>query len=133
MNQYGASSNYSGYNYQDGSAMGGYSTEGASYGTGWDTQASTPAYGYSQPYSAPSKSKSGSLYKTQLCRHFQSKGYCNMGDGCSFAHGEAELRDGGSGVAPTMPASTYGYAYTQPAPQYNYTQRKFKCFSLTIF
>jgi len=30
-------------------------------------------------------------YKTELCRHF-SRGYCNLGPSCAFAHGESDLR-----------------------------------------
>lgn len=33
-----------------------------------------------------------SLYKTQLCRHFMSKGMCAQGAACQYAHGEKELR-----------------------------------------
>lgn len=31
-------------------------------------------------------------FKTALCRHFEQQGKCYQGDRCSFAHGQAELR-----------------------------------------
>eukprot|EP01017_Pseudomicrothorax_dubius_P034324 TRINITY_DN4691_c0_g1_i5.p1 TRINITY_DN4691_c0_g1~~TRINITY_DN4691_c0_g1_i5.p1 ORF type:complete len:336 (-),score=72.77 TRINITY_DN4691_c0_g1_i5:50-1057(-) len=31
-------------------------------------------------------------YKTEICRNFMNFGGCNRGEGCSFAHSEAELR-----------------------------------------
>ena len=34
----------------------------------------------------------GNLYKTELCRKFQSQGRCRYGDKCQFAHGKEELR-----------------------------------------
>lgn len=40
-------------------------------------------------------------YKTQLCRNYQTIGTCFMGDRCTFAHGELELRD-----RPTMSAKS---------------------------
>ncbi|EOD30116.1 hypothetical protein EMIHUDRAFT_203592 [Emiliania huxleyi CCMP1516] len=35
------------------------------------------------------------LFKTQLCRHWERFGSCIAGLECGFAHGEAELRQGG--------------------------------------
>lgn len=31
-------------------------------------------------------------YKTELCRNFESFGYCNYGRKCQFAHGNEELK-----------------------------------------
>lgn len=31
-------------------------------------------------------------YKTVVCRHFENHGTCSLGDKCSFAHGQHELR-----------------------------------------
>lgn len=31
-------------------------------------------------------------YKTQLCKHYQQTNTCVLGDACSFAHGNKELR-----------------------------------------
>lgn len=31
-------------------------------------------------------------YKTQMCQHYEAKGYCRKGDSCSFAHGLNELK-----------------------------------------
>ena len=31
-------------------------------------------------------------YKTSLCRHFITKGYCSLYDKCHFAHDKHELR-----------------------------------------
>jgi hypothetical protein len=31
-------------------------------------------------------------YKTSLCRHYEQQGSCTLGDNCSFAHGQHELR-----------------------------------------
>ncbi|TNV87569.1 hypothetical protein FGO68_gene2690 [Halteria grandinella] len=33
-----------------------------------------------------------SLYKTQLCKHYQQNKHCHVGNKCHFAHGENELR-----------------------------------------
>ena len=32
-------------------------------------------------------------YKTSVCRHFEKKGSCPLGDDCQFAHGPKELRE----------------------------------------
>lgn len=32
------------------------------------------------------------LYKTEICRNWEEKGFCYYGDRCQFAHGEHELR-----------------------------------------
>ena len=32
-------------------------------------------------------------FKTQKCRHFENKGYCQYNEHCQYAHGDAELRD----------------------------------------
>ena len=32
-------------------------------------------------------------FKTQKCRHFENKGYCQWNENCQYAHGDAELRD----------------------------------------
>jgi len=31
-------------------------------------------------------------YKTEICKNFEFRGYCQWGDQCSFAHGQQELR-----------------------------------------
>ena len=33
-----------------------------------------------------------SKYKTTLCRHFNTKKGCSLGNNCHFAHGISELR-----------------------------------------
>lgn len=33
------------------------------------------------------------IYKTKLCKFFQSNGFCKFEDNCRFAHGQNELRD----------------------------------------
>lgn len=33
-----------------------------------------------------------SNYKTQLCRHFSTTGYCKQGENCQYAHGVEEIR-----------------------------------------
>lgn len=42
-------------------------------------------------------------YKTSLCRHFATKGYCSLYDKCHFAHGERELRGRGDPMPDTVP------------------------------
>jgi hypothetical protein len=32
-------------------------------------------------------------YKTQRCKYFDDTGNCKFGKNCSYAHGEAELRN----------------------------------------
>ena len=32
------------------------------------------------------------VYKTSLCKYFKENGSCKLGDKCTFAHGNAELR-----------------------------------------
>ena len=63
------------------------------------------------------------LYKTKLCRHFQQKGFCNMGDKCNFAHGYEELKQAeGGAAAPKIPKNDYGAFQKQSfgAPQSQY-------------
>lgn len=43
-------------------------------------------YGGGAPQTDPTK------YKTVKCRHFEQSGSCSLGDKCSFAHGDQELR-----------------------------------------
>lgn len=72
------------------------------------------------------KQKQSSLFKTQLCRHFEQKGFCNLGENCSFAHGKEELREAPekSGSAPTS-----GFEHSElkdykspPKPKVDYSQ-----------
>ena len=39
-----------------------------------------------------SKAYFNSRYKTKLCSHYLSKGYCEYKEKCEFAHGKYELR-----------------------------------------
>ena len=67
------------------------------------SEQSYPAYGapvmssagYPDVWNSPPASmpKQSSLFKTQLCRHFDLKGFCNLGESCSFAHGKEELKE----------------------------------------
>jgi len=41
---------------------------------------------------APRNEEPDQRYKTVLCKHFERDGECKFGDKCSFAHGEAELK-----------------------------------------
>lgn len=57
-------------------------------------------------------------YKTMLCRHFEQQGTCTLGDNCSFAHGQEQLRTFGDPLPPEIEAkiqtqSSYG---SQPMP-----------------
>merc|ERR1712232_316243 len=54
--------------------------------------------------------------KTQLCRHFQRNGFCQLGSSCGFAHGEHEL---GSAPLPTQSPQIIGQAMTQMFGQAN--------------
>ncbi len=36
--------------------------------------------------------QANSLFKTSLCKHFESTGKCTTGNKCHFAHGKHELR-----------------------------------------
>lgn len=51
---------------------------------------------FTQPAPAPKVVENeGKLpwnYKTVMCKFFTSKGYCNKGESCQFAHGQKELR-----------------------------------------
>jgi hypothetical protein len=105
--------NYSNYSY-------GYSTQPVAesqgfdqnqmYG-GWNSQPAYAGASYSQPagYASTTKTKPAGLYKTQLCRHFEQKGFCNLGEKCNFAHGKEELREAPPGTEPTPVASSYNY------------------------
>ena len=67
----------------------------------------------------------GSLYKTKLCRHFQTKGFCNMGEKCNFAHGYEELKQSSGLSAPKFPATEYN-SYAKPSFGAIQTQYKSK-------
>lgn len=115
MNQ-DPSQNYQGYNYA-------YQSQPAPETSGFDgsqmygSWGGQPAYGasYTQPasYSGGAKPKPTGLYKTQLCRHYEQKGFCNLGEKCNFAHGKEELRESAGGSAPAPVASSYNYGYQQ--------------------
>ena len=42
-------------------------------------------------------------YKTRLCRHFVASNSCALGDTCSFAHGQSEIRKQDEPVPQTFP------------------------------
>ena len=73
-----------------------------------------PAYLPEGMYGGPPKPKSGALFKTQLCRHFEQKGFCNMGENCSFAHGTEELKEAPPGSVPTQSYNSYSGYSQQP-------------------
>lgn len=125
MSQEGTNQNFGSYNYYDNATpTGGSDFNGADGGMAypgvWGQQDYNQNYTYPSQYSAPTQTSSTGLYKTKLCRHFQTKGHCNMGEKCNFAHGMEELR-ASAGGAPAMPTSAYSFAYTQPTYQSNYT------------
>ena len=127
MNQ-DSNQNYSNYSYAY-SAQPVTETQGFDqnqmYG-GWNTQPAYSGATYSQPtgYASTTKSKPTGLFKTQLCRHFEQKGFCNLGEKCNFAHGKEELREAPPGSAPAPVASSYNYGGYQPKTyqQPSYTQ-----------
>jgi hypothetical protein len=73
----------------------------------WGQQNVNQAYNQPQQYGSQPPSGGAPLFKTKLCRHFQSKGFCNMGDNCNFAHGMHEMRASEGGQ--NMPGPDYNY------------------------
>eukprot|EP00347_Sterkiella_histriomuscorum_P024009 403332620 len=72
--------------------MGGYGM-GGGYG---QQMGGNSAYG-SKSHFQRAQGNDPAKYKTVMCRHFQTQGQCTLGDKCSFAHGEHELRKGAGG------------------------------------
>lgn len=116
-----------GYQYYDAqmpAQVPGMDPSGASWG-----YPETQSYTQYMPSSQSTAHVNTNLFKTKLCRHFQSKGMCNMGDQCNFAHGEAELRyNSGGGANPEDPSAENGY-FQKPAynnnSSFNYSQSKY--------
>lgn len=46
-------------------------------------------------------------YKTKLCRHYQLTHTCALGDACSFAHGQKELRNCDDPIPKSFPGLEY--------------------------
>jgi hypothetical protein len=112
--------NYYDPNYQAPGAAGGLNYDNSMAYSGWQSVVQpTMDYGQAQAYDSGVKQKSGALFKTQLCRHFEQKGFCNLGDSCNFAHGKEELKDAPPGTQP-VPSYNYGFqakSYQQPQQQ----------------
>jgi len=109
--QAGIDPGYAGYNYYENSIpkqANEYSTMNSSTKSGgWYSQ-EAPAYASYYPQYKPTTQTNDALYKTKLCRHFQTKGHCNMGDKCSFAHGVEELKQSiGGGTTTSATSSSY--------------------------
>jgi len=52
----------------------------------WHAKAANPV-----PTAQQSNASGYIFKKTQLCRHWQTKGECSLGDRCNFAHGDEEI------------------------------------------
>ncbi len=61
-------------------------------------------------------------YKTQRCKYFDDTGNCKFGKNCSYAHGDAELRNPydtlsvAPPIFPGIPEVAGGAAPGQPTP-----------------
>ncbi len=66
-------------------------------------------------------------YKTNLCRHFITKGYCSLLDKCHFAHGKHELRNRDDPQPLNVPPSC------KPISIYKTQLCKVILFSLSVF
>jgi len=76
-------------------------------------------------------------YKTELCKKFQTKGYCPYGNKCQFAHGEKELiaKIKGENYKKEKCKSFYqkGYCPYGSRCQFQHDQRKFKDINISYF
>lgn len=61
-------------------------------------------------------------YKTQLCRHFENMGKCQVGDRCQFAHGQAELRNQNQPLTEQQIQSALRAQQSQPQPMHQRPQ-----------
>ncbi len=83
------SGNFSGYFGNGGGfSFGGNkaNTSGSSFGAAWGGSSS-------------SSNVNNPRYKTALCQSFSSRGHCDRGASCNFAHGPGELNKGGNSSA----------------------------------
>lgn len=81
---------------------------------GWYQEENLSYTNYLPENQTDGSSQGNNLFKTKLCRHFQQKGFCNMGDKCNFAHGYEELKQSMGGTAPKFPKTEFE-SYAKPA------------------
>jgi len=65
------------------------------------------------PQYAPPTQQVNNRYKTSMCRHFETTGFCHLGERCHFAHGPQELRT----VNDPMPSQYYDASFKPPSQQ----------------
>lgn len=51
----------------------------------------------------------GTFYKTKICKYWKSAGKCPLGQACSFAHSDLELRPAGRDETGSTSASSHGH------------------------
>ncbi|KAH7435386.1 hypothetical protein KP509_06G062700 [Ceratopteris richardii] len=66
------------------------------------------------PFSHRDKGSVPFVFKTRLCKHYESPEGCSFGQDCHFAHGEQELRS--NGFAETKSADHPGSNSSEPMP-----------------
>lgn len=124
MAQGSSDQNINAYNYYDSVNQ----TPGAAYPGMGNSYSTSESWGQEgaisfnqQPQYPPSANTNSALYKTKLCRHFQTKGHCNMGDNCNFAHGMDELKSASGGAGGMGAANYASYASHYQQPKYYQT------------
>ena len=83
------------------------------------------------------KKQTDSNYKTELCKKFQSRGFCPYGNKCRFAHGKEELiaKVQGANYKKEKCKSFYerGYCPYGYRCQFQHDERKFKDINISFF
>ena len=83
------------------------------------------------------KKQTNSNYKTELCKKFQTRGYCPYGNKCRFAHGKEELitKIQGANYKKEKCNSFYvkGYCPYGSRCQFQHDERKFKDINISYF